>query len=608
MKKITGRVMSFLCASAMIFSGSLNTAFAEETDEKILLPSGYSADLVESQLREITAFASAAVSVFRGNEVIFEEYYGETDREEHIKADENSVYEWGSISKTFVWVSVMQLWEQGKINLERDVRDYLPDGFFQHLSYDEPITMLNLMNHNAGWQESTWELFSRSEDVPPLKEALQNLEPAQINPPGKVTAYSNYGAAVAGYIVECVSGMDYCDYVHKNILEPLGMEHTSVSPSHNDNAFVYENIKKTRAYKFLIGQMMPAFKKPFYVTVYPAGAMTGTLHDLTVFAQALADDSAPLFQDPKTQKYMLEGTKFYGKSDIPECAHGFFFEEHSVRTFGHSGGTPAGMANMLIDPESKTGMVVMVNESGGNDFFIKLPELVFGNLSPDKYSSENMKKVDLSGYMTASRSVHKGLMKINSLLSSDSLKDINAYVTEDDTVILISDDGKNAVVIGYIRDDNGDIRYLQPSAEIIPYKYYSLKLFMVMVYFLMAVFSVFMLMLMMKKRKYGKLQKQRGLFITISGYAAKILSVLLLLTAYTVFSLNYGLDHTTGTVTGILQIVCIAVCCIEVIYRFIWACSEKTSFGKIKDLSSAIGNIAVVAVILMFDMYRFWGI
>ena len=184
-------------------------------------------------------YASFATAVFNGDEVLYSKHFGYIDRENQIAADENSVYEWGSISKMFVWVSVMQLHEQGKLDLNADIQTYLPEGFLKKLKYDEPITMMNLMNHNAGWQETSSALeVADGSDIISLEEALRKTEPAQVFKPGEITAYSNWGAALAGYIVERVSGMDYADYLHKNVLEPLGMEQTSVSADYRDNEWV----------------------------------------------------------------------------------------------------------------------------------------------------------------------------------------------------------------------------------------------------------------------------------------------------------------------------------------------------------------------------------
>ena len=208
MKKIIAGFTALFCSVPML------CAPAGADSSEVVLPSGISVGEFQSDMEKTAktglgkerSFASAAVGVFRGDEVLYTGYFGNTDIAGNVPADENSVYEWGSISKTFVWVSAMQLWERGQLDLDADIRGYLPDGFFQHLSYDEPITFMNLMNHNAGWQETIRPIETKDTNtVLPLKEALQSCEPAQIHSPGEVTAYSNYGAALAGYVIECVS-------------------------------------------------------------------------------------------------------------------------------------------------------------------------------------------------------------------------------------------------------------------------------------------------------------------------------------------------------------------------------------------------------------------
>ena len=83
--------------------------------------------------------ASFAVSVFDKNGIIYDGYYGHSDIEANIKADEDTVYEWGSCSKILVWVSVMQQWERGNLDLDADIREYLPDNFLTKLQYPEDL-------------------------------------------------------------------------------------------------------------------------------------------------------------------------------------------------------------------------------------------------------------------------------------------------------------------------------------------------------------------------------------------------------------------------------------------------------------------------------------
>ncbi len=81
--------------------------------------------------------ASVSIGVVMGDEIVYERQSGKIDIENGTRIDENTVYEWASVSKMLIWVSVMQLWEKGEIDLEADIREYLPDGFLTRLKYEK---------------------------------------------------------------------------------------------------------------------------------------------------------------------------------------------------------------------------------------------------------------------------------------------------------------------------------------------------------------------------------------------------------------------------------------------------------------------------------------
>ena len=132
----------------------------KEEDKKIY--SGTHEEIINEFFEDHSSTAAGMmVGVFDKNGTIYEGYYGYSNIAEGIKVDENTVIDWGSTTKTMVWVSVMQLWEKGKIDLEKDVREYLPAGFLTNLKYDKPVRMTDLMNHRAGFQEYYTDLFQR---------------------------------------------------------------------------------------------------------------------------------------------------------------------------------------------------------------------------------------------------------------------------------------------------------------------------------------------------------------------------------------------------------------------------------------------------------------
>ena len=185
-------------------------------------------ELIPTQLRE-EHLAGATVAVVKDGQIVFAEGYGYADRERQVPvvADETLFYP-GSAGKLFTWTAVMQLVEEGELDLDADVNTYLD--FKIPETYREPITLADLMTHTAGFEEQfAAQLAEDEQDVLPLREFLIRYMPERVYPPGEYSAYSNYGTALAGYVVERVSGEPYERYVTNNILKPLGMEHSAAT-------------------------------------------------------------------------------------------------------------------------------------------------------------------------------------------------------------------------------------------------------------------------------------------------------------------------------------------------------------------------------------------
>ena len=166
--------------------------------------------------------AGAVVLVVKDGKVLFSKGYGYADvaTKKPVTPD-GTLFRPGSISKLFTWTAVMQLVEEGKLDLDRDVNDYLdikiPPAF------GKPITLRNIMTHTSGFQETAKDLFVKDAgDMKPLNEYLKVHMPARIFPPGEIPAYSNYATSMAGYIVQRVSGQPFNDYIEQHILKPSG--------------------------------------------------------------------------------------------------------------------------------------------------------------------------------------------------------------------------------------------------------------------------------------------------------------------------------------------------------------------------------------------------
>ena len=392
------------------------TASAEESQK---LPSGIERDQISQKIQDYVkehekTTAGMETAIFDKNGTIYQGNFGYMDKEKGIKADDDSVFEWGSVTKLTIWVSVMQLWEQGKINLEEDIRTYLPEGFLKNLRYDKPITMLDLMSHQAGFDEVTMYL----QDDKSIEEILKEQQPIQSFEPGTVTAYSNYGAGLAALIVERISGQTFADYAHEHIFQPLGMDKTAILSDLSDNSYVQKKRQETKGYDTK-GNLLS--KDHFITSIYPIGAATGTLKDLEKFAQALLARKT-LFERPETWNTLYTASSTYPDTDIIRNAHGFWANEYGTTVLGHGGNTAGATSRIMLDLEHGIGYVVMTNQGTEQNYNFQMPELVFGSR---KTASKETKEQFSPGYYRTLRNFNQGPLAIFKMIpaSADYLQE-----------------------------------------------------------------------------------------------------------------------------------------------------------------------------------------
>lgn len=429
MKTIT-KTISFLMIIITIglYSQPLAVYGATQSEKKTIrgfsTPSGIEYVNLEEEITQYiderkSGTASVSLAVFQNQVTLYETYYGYANIDAGVKVTEETVYEWGSITKMLVWVSVMQLYEQGMIDLDVDIRKYIPDSFLTKLSYDTPITMTHLMNHTAGWQETTYDIeVSHKEDIVSLEQALKASEPAQIYEPGTVCAYSNWGTALAAFIVECITGEDFYNYVHHNVFEPLNMYKTSLAPDCSDNEWVKEQRQLLNCYSIYDDSYEDFGQCINYILLYPAGSATGTLNDLVLFAKAFVPEEgqqSPLFQNRDTLEIMLSATSYYKDSEISRNSHGLWTLQYSVNVLGHNGNTEGCTSTLMFDKDSGIGIVVMTNEVGETAYNYGLLSLVFGEYEADAQITESP---NLSGIYTSTRSYEKGFTKLYKYIGS----------------------------------------------------------------------------------------------------------------------------------------------------------------------------------------------
>lgn len=207
-----------------------------------------------------------------------------------------SLFRVGSISKTFTWLSLMQLAERGRLEITDPINDHLPDGLdIPDQGFEQPIRIVDLMNHTAGFEDILQRLFTAEDTRPmPLTEHLRAYRPRRVREPGKLMSYSNYSTALAGAIIANVAGMDFETYVERNILAPLGLTHTTFrehyAPAEGLPQPMPPELVADRAQN--IEWRNGAWKALAYehiVSMAPGGAAVSTAADMARYMNALLD-------------------------------------------------------------------------------------------------------------------------------------------------------------------------------------------------------------------------------------------------------------------------------------------------------------------------------
>jgi CubicO group peptidase (beta-lactamase class C family) len=308
--------------------------------------------------------AGATVSVVKDGALLFTKGYGYADVAKRTPVDaERTMFRIGSTSKLFTWTAVMQLVEQGKLDLDADVNKYLD--FKIPATFPQPITLRHIMTHTPGFEEDGRDLISDDSTLKiDLGRWLASHIPARVRPPGTYSSYSNYATAVAGYVVQRVSGVPWDDYIEQHVLAPLGMTHTSTrqplpAALHGD---------MSNGYLWGGGAFVP--KKFEIVEPMPAGSIAASAGDMAKFMIAHLNDGA--FNG---QRILAESTAkrmharaFTHDPRLPGFALGFYEKSsHGLRIIGHGGDTQWFHTDLALIPDEKLGVFVSYNTVTGGE-------------------------------------------------------------------------------------------------------------------------------------------------------------------------------------------------------------------------------------------------
>jgi len=428
--------------------------------------------VIQTHLTENNVAGASLAIVYNGR-VILKKGYGFADIENQLPVSPDStLFRIGSISKMFVWTSVMQLVAEGKLDLNKDVNTYLKD-FQIPQTYEQPITLKHLMTHTPGFEDHVLNLFAKdSTSLRPLSAILKDEMPARVRPPFEYASYSNHGTGIAAHIVEVVSGLSFYDYVKKKIIDPLKMSSTTFDqplPNRVRNQMssgyrVINHVLKKQEFEF--------------VPLYPVGAVSATAENMTHLMKAFLEhgtyegfkmlDSATLefMKSPAHRHHPQVNPMRYGFMDM---------SQNGETVIGHGGDTFWFHSIMALLPDHQTGFFLSFNTDQGGGVYVKVFEEFMDRYFPEHDPLPQPMKVTkkwltkFAGEYMGNRYPNNDITKISALFGRMRIS------VEDSTRLRVSTDQASTVYVpidsttfreefksdrfAFAKDSNGNIKY-----------------------------------------------------------------------------------------------------------------------------------------------------
>jgi CubicO group peptidase (beta-lactamase class C family) len=299
----------------------------------------------------------AVLVLVKDGEIFFAKGYGYTDPEKKTPViPDKTIFRMGSVSKLFTATAVLQLYEQGQLNLNDDVNEYL-----KHLqleeNYPEPVTVASLLTHTSGLeQRGIGTAVQKKSELMPLREYLASGVLCRAMPSEEVIIYSSPGMALAGYLVEVISGVPFAQYIEENIFQPLDMRRSSFQqplPSHLRADLAV-------GYRYENGTYNP-YTSEYLSAITPAGDFYSTATDIAHFMIAHLQDgrygnsrilneatAQDMHQQHFTHHPRLRG-RTYGFSE---------WFENNQRAIFHDGAAPGINSRLFLLPDQNLGFFV----------------------------------------------------------------------------------------------------------------------------------------------------------------------------------------------------------------------------------------------------------
>jgi D-alanyl-D-alanine carboxypeptidase len=302
----------------------------------------------------------AAVGIVHRDQLVWSAGFGVEDREQNKEATPQTLFRIASISKTFTATAIMHLYENGHLRLDDPVEKHLPWFRLENPFPDAPPPTINhLLSHTAGLPREAafpyWNDFNFP-DLDQLKAGLSRQ--AFAFAPGERFKYSNLGYALAGQIIEAVAGVSYAEYVEKNILSPLGMQHTHIFPTPDMPGLA------TGYSRQLPGDQRTATAFTDSRAVTPAANLCTCIEDLGRYLSFQLGHGPKDLLSLHTLRQMHHPIHVFENWDGGRSPGFAVYHRQGQTLVGHGGHVYGYRSQIIFDNQAGIGIAVLLNASG----------------------------------------------------------------------------------------------------------------------------------------------------------------------------------------------------------------------------------------------------
>lgn len=302
-----------------------------------------------------------SIALVDEGDIVWAEGFGFADKANKRQADVNTLYKVGSITKVFTGTAIMQLVEQGKVDLDVPIQQYIPELKPKyHTATKKPITLRSIMSHTSGLPvDALHGMFNRHPE--PFHKAIDYINDVHAPyEPGTIATYSNLGTDLLGVVIERVSGQRYADYMRDNILKPLGMESSTFDTKQVDQE------------KMSLTYLGHRYHEEFDLRSLPAGGLNSSARDMTRFMTAAMNQGKPILSPTAYKQMLTRQTAHTRYRSGEEFGLNWVLRLPKLDYLGpvawHNGGTINFMSSMVVLPDQGLGVVVLSNSARSIEF------------------------------------------------------------------------------------------------------------------------------------------------------------------------------------------------------------------------------------------------